>query len=62
MPAQMEVDGFRPLEVELAARVAYSEAALAGKTPGWYQPNGAAAADIVQFAKEADDLLSENGL
>ncbi|WP_193187615.1 AAA family ATPase [Nisaea sediminum] len=58
MRAQMEDAGLQPMNVEFPARVAYGEAALAGTTPSYYQPRGAAAAEIAEFAAETDKLLS----
>ena len=58
MRAQMEAANAQPMEVELTARVAYGEAALAGTTPSYYQPRSAAAAEIADFASEISDLLA----
>ncbi|UUX48472.1 ParA family protein [Nisaea acidiphila] len=58
MRAQMEAAGLQPMAVEFPARVAYGEAALAGTTPSYYQPRGAAAAEIAEFAAETVKLLS----
>jgi len=59
MRAQMESSGYRPLSVELPSRVVYGEAALAGSTPSYYQPRGAATADIANFVSEIDTLLKK---
>lgn len=61
MRAQLAAAGFQPLTVELPARVAYGEAALAGTTPSYYQPRGAAAEEIAEFAAEIDGLLTRRG-
>jgi chromosome partitioning protein len=58
MRAQMEDAELQPMNVEFAVRVAYGEAALAGTTPSYYQPRGAAAVEIAEFAAETDRLLS----
>jgi len=58
MRAQMEEAGLHPMNVEFPVRVAYGEAALAGTTPSYYQPRGAAAAEIAEFAAETGTLLS----
>ncbi|WP_323794559.1 ParA family protein [Nisaea sp.] len=57
MRAQMEAANAQPMEVELSARVAYGEAALAGTTPSYYQPRGAAAQEIAEFATEIGNLM-----
>lgn len=57
MRAQMEAANVQPMAVELSARVAYGEAALAGSTPSYYQPRGAATREIAEFATEIGDLL-----
>lgn len=45
------------LDAELPTRVAYGEAALNGSTPSYYQPRGAAAADIARLATEIELIL-----
>ena len=57
MRAQMEAANAHPMAVEMSARVAYGEAALAGTTPSYYQPRGAAAREIADFASETGTLL-----
>ena len=57
MRSQMEAAHAQPMGVEISARVAYGEAALAGTTPSYYQPRGAAAREIAEFAVEIEDLL-----
>lgn len=58
MRAQMEDAGLQHMNVEFAVRVAYGEDALAGTTSSYYQPRGAAAAEIAELVAETDRLLS----
>ena len=44
----------------LSARVAYAESILAGSTPSYLQPHGAAAKEIAALAIEIDNLLNNS--
>ena len=58
MRAELEQAGYDLMESQLGNRVAYGEAALAGSTPTFFQPRGAAAREITDLADEVDRLLA----
>jgi len=55
--AEMEEAGYNLLDGQLSTRVAYAEAALAGSTPTFTQPKGAAAREIADLCMEIDNLM-----
>lgn len=57
MRAEMENAGYNLLDAQLSTRVAYGEAALAGTTPTFTQPRGAAAREIGELSAEIDALM-----
>lgn len=56
--AELEEGGFPLLANDMPNRVAYAEAGLFGATPSLISPEGPAAADISEIAREAEALLS----
>lgn len=61
MRAEMEGAGYNLLDAQLSTRVAYGEAALAGTTPTFTQPRGAAAREISELSAEIDALMGQTG-
>jgi chromosome partitioning protein len=59
MRAEMENAGYNLLDGQLSTRVVYGEAALAGTTPTFAQPRGAAAREIAELGAEIDVLMGE---
>ncbi len=57
MRAEIEAAGFPLLTAELANRVAFGEAALAGLTPSITDPNGTAAKDIAAVVQELREII-----
>jgi chromosome partitioning protein len=58
MRSEMLQAGYPLLKAQLTARVIYGEAALAGTTPSFAEPDGAAAREIAELAAELDGLLA----
>lgn len=58
MRAELQLAGYALLDGQLSSRVVFGEAALAGTTPTFVQPLGAASNEIAQLAREIDGLIN----
>ena len=56
----IESSDFLMFNQHLSARVVYAESILAGSTPSYLQPRGAAAKEITGLAIEIDNLLNNS--